>query len=143
VPRLPDPPRPTRGSVDLVKRLGKLRDDLEKLGAAVSSGKVAPNAIAQTLASAVDDVHQLFADLARQPDAGQSVRRSAASFLLDALTPRERQVADAVLNHGTTAIAAHALGMSEATLGHHRSNILHKLRATSFTQIARMLAEGS
>jgi DNA-binding NarL/FixJ family response regulator len=144
VAKIGKPADQTRDPATVVTALNILRADLETLASSVAAGQLAPNQVSASLAAAVDHVHQLLTDLARQPDsalATQSVRREATALLLEVLTPRERQVTNAVLNHGTTALAAHALGMSEATLGHHRSNILRKLRATNFTQIARMIAD--
>lgn len=124
--------------------LAQLGEDLAALRSAVQAGSMAPREVIAGLdrtAAQVTDVTKALA--AADPGSAAAMRSAAAAMVLDILTPRERQVAEAVLSHGTTARAAHAIGMSEATLGHHRSNILRKLKATNFAQIARLIAADS
>lgn len=107
----------------------------------MDQGELAPNAISERLGVIAGIVQALTLDLARTPGAyGGIADIEAAALIGQVLTPREREVAAAVLKHGTSARAAHALGMSQSTLGHHRSNILRKLGVSSFAQIASFVA---
>lgn len=106
----------------------------------MGAGALAPVAVGDKLDRLTEAVQAIMVELARACDGqGGSVRREAVAALADLLTPRERDVARSVLSHGTSALAAHALGMSQSTLGHHRSNILRKLGANSFAQVASLL----
>lgn len=130
-----DPP----GDTNPIAVLERLRAELHALRREVNDGMIAPKTVDHRLGLCVDHLHDALVALARQDGSGVA-RDDAAITLLDLLTPRERNVASAVINHGTTARAAHALGMTDATLGHHRSNILRKLRVSTFAQVARLIA---
>lgn len=133
--RLGDPP----GDTNPIAALERLRAELHALRREVTDGMIAPKAVDHRLGLCADHIHDALVALARQDGLGVA-RDTAATALLDLLTPRERDVASAVISHGTTARAAHALGMTDATLGHHRSNILRKLRVSTFAQVARLIA---
>jgi FixJ family two-component response regulator len=133
--------------VTLVSTLNDIREEMFALKQGVDAGLVAPTMIVSRLSDVIERTNTVISELSRLPDMSEAeqrgVRKQAAMALLDVLTPRERQVANAVLQHGTTARAAYALSMSEATLGHHRSNILRKLKVASFAQIAPLFALGA
>jgi DNA-binding NarL/FixJ family response regulator len=139
--------RTNEGGEAVVPILDVIRSELFALKQGVEGGSIAPTIIVSRLSDLVDRVQDAMSALSHLPDLTTEqrdvIRKQASISLLDALTPRERQVADAVLIHGTTARAAYALNMSEATLCHHRSNILRKLHAANFTQIARLFLNGA
>jgi DNA-binding NarL/FixJ family response regulator len=122
-------------------KLSQLRNDLCTLQSAVGAGDISPMATSIQLGQLVEAIQAMLAELAKAPDGDMAlIRGEASAALFDLLTPREREVAQAVLTYGTSVLAAHTLGMSTSTLGHHRSNILRKLGANSFAQVASILA---
>lgn len=120
--------------------LAALRQEIDALRRAVTKGELAPKAITQGLDRLAALVQALALSLSHGPGARGIAEVEAGAIVAQLLTPREREVAAAVLRHGTSARAAHALGMSQSTLGHHRSNILRKLGASSFAQMASLIA---
>lgn len=130
-----DPP----GDTNPIATLERLRAELHTLRCEIADGMIAPKAVDHRLGLCTDHLHEVLVALARLDGLGVA-RDAAATALLDLLTPRERDVANAVISRGTTARAAHALGITDATLGHHRSNILRKLGVSTFAQVARLIA---
>ncbi|WP_375401828.1 LuxR C-terminal-related transcriptional regulator [uncultured Sphingomonas sp.] len=127
-------------SASATGKLAQLRHELLALRNEVGAGALAPVAVTDKLDRLAEAVQDLLIELARTSDGQDGFARSeAAAALAELLTPREREVARAVLTHGTSALAAHALDMSQSTLGHHRSNILRKLGVNSFAQVAFLL----
>ena len=61
---------------------------------------------------------------------------------LEALSPRERQVADLVTDRRTNREIASALYLSEKTVETHLRNIFAKLGATSRVDVARIVERG-
>ncbi|HEY1917336.1 MAG TPA: response regulator transcription factor [Streptosporangiaceae bacterium] len=82
---------------------------------------------------------RLIAMVAGDPDA--AARRDQARSTLASLTPREREVAQAVGQGRSNAQIARQLHMSVATVKAHVSSLLVKLGATNRVQIALLLQE--
>ncbi len=88
--------------------------------------------------------HQDFLDLVRRAlEVEQELReaasaREAFAARLDALTPREREVLDMVVDGKTTAAIAYELGISAKTVEGHRGGISRKLNARSLAELVRM-----
>ncbi len=61
---------------------------------------------------------------------------------LDALTPREREVMDLVVEGHPNKVVAHNLGISSKTVELHRSRVMAKTQARSLTRLVRMLLNG-
>jgi RNA polymerase sigma factor (sigma-70 family) len=57
---------------------------------------------------------------------------------LDSLTPREREVLTLIIAGQLNKQIGAQLGMSEATVKVHRSQIMHKMRAKSLVELVRM-----
>jgi DNA-binding NarL/FixJ family response regulator len=69
-------------------------------------------------------------------ETGGAARRTQARELLDRLTDREREVADAIGRGHSNAEIAEALFMSVATVKAHVSRLLAKLELNNRVQIA-------
>ncbi|WP_321345508.1 response regulator [Breoghania sp.] len=70
--------------------------------------------------------------------AEQQVKSDVGS-LVESLTPRERQVAQAVMAGKQNKMIAHELGISMKTVEIHRHNAMEKLGATSAADLVRKL----
>jgi two-component system response regulator FixJ len=57
----------------------------------------------------------------------------------ETLTPRERDVAERVVDGYSSSAIAASLGISVRTVDHHRASILAKMQATSLPQLLRFL----
>jgi DNA-binding CsgD family transcriptional regulator len=105
--------------------------------------------VRETLAAAermMDELCDSGIDLARHPDAGSIVARSAVSALsggssaLDELTAREREVLELMVIGATNGAIAEQLVITEGTVKSHVKHILRKLGAVNRSQaIARYL----
>jgi DNA-binding CsgD family transcriptional regulator len=105
--------------------------------------------VRETLATAermMDELCDSGIDLARHPDAGSIVARSAVSALsggsavLDELTAREREVLELMVVGATNGAIAEQLVITEGTVKSHVKHILRKLGAVNRSQaIARYL----
>jgi two-component system, LuxR family, response regulator FixJ len=77
----------------------------------------------------------------------ESNRRGAEEAILakkvreryESLTPRERDVADRVVDGYSSSAIAASLGISVRTVDHHRASILAKMQATSLPQLLKFL----
>ena len=94
----------------------------------------------------MDELCDSGIDLARHPDAGSIVARSAVSALsggsaaLDELTAREREVLELMVVGATNGAIAEQLVITEGTVKSHVKHILRKLGAVNRSQaIARYL----
>jgi DNA-binding NarL/FixJ family response regulator len=76
-------------------------------------------------------------------DAGSAARRDQARRLLESLTPREREVADAIGHGRSNAEIGRELHMSVATVKAHVSRLLGKLGADNRVQIALLLQDAA
>jgi FixJ family two-component response regulator len=75
----------------------------------------------------------------------QSARYEAVRSLADNLTPREREVMEAVVKGLMNKQIAHELGISEITVKLHRGNVMRKMEVRSLAELVRkaeMLGEG-
>jgi FixJ family two-component response regulator len=86
----------------------------------------------QTLLDAVNKA--IASDLAKRGDA-LTTRENAALF--QTLTPRERQVMQAVVLGALNKQIAFDLGITEVTVKLHRSNVMKKMRAPFVTHLVR------
>ena len=57
---------------------------------------------------------------------------------VEALTPREREVMELIVEGHPNKVVAHRLGISERTIEIHRSRVMKKLGATSLPHLVRM-----
>ena len=64
--------------------------------------------------------------------------REALRALFDALTPREREVLDLVVQGQSNKAVANALGISAKTLEFHRARLMDKLHARSVTDLVKL-----
>jgi FixJ family two-component response regulator len=74
----------------------------------------------------------------------QSARYEAVRSLADNLTPREREVMEAVVKGLMNKQIAHELGISEITVKLHRGNVMRKMEVRSLAELVRkaeMLSE--
>lgn len=65
--------------------------------------------------------------------------RAELQKLWDALTPREREIAQRLSNGQANKVVAMDLGISERTVELHRAHIMQKLEARSLAQLVQML----
>lgn len=85
-----------------------------------------------------------LARLQRALDAvGGSVVAESGAHLLEALTDRERQIAEHLAKGRSNNQIAESLVVSVATVRSHVSNVLRKLRLTSRGEVARLLRGGA
>ncbi|QPC42655.1 response regulator transcription factor FixJ [Kaustia mangrovi] len=68
----------------------------------------------------------------------QEDSRAEIRTRLDTLTERERQVFDGLVAGHPNKIIAHDLGISPRTVEIYRANVMHKLEASSLSQVVRM-----
>ena len=73
---------------------------------------------------------------------GRRAEKAEALALLDALTPREREVLDRIAEGFTTRQIAKGLGLSPRTVESHRAAIGAKLGTTSQAEMTRLWLEG-
>lgn len=73
---------------------------------------------------------------------GRRAEKAEALALLDALTPREREVLDRIAEGFTTRQIAEGLGLSPRTVESHRAAIGAKLGTTSQAEMTRLWLEG-
>lgn len=73
---------------------------------------------------------------------GRRAEKAEALALLDALTPREREVLDRIAEGFTTRQVAEGLGLSPRTVESHRAAIGAKLGTTSQAEMTRLWLEG-
>jgi two-component system, LuxR family, response regulator FixJ len=85
----------------------------------------------------LDHIHEAF----RKNEAVRSRRKLRAEVAqrMDRLTPRERQVLDALLEGRENKELAARLGISPKTLGIHRARILEKMKAKTLADLVRMV----
>ncbi len=61
--------------------------------------------------------------------------------LLESLTPREREVMDAVVDGSSNREISAQLGVSTKTVEAHRARMMEKLQADSISELVRMVVE--
>jgi len=57
------------------------------------------------------------------------------------LSPRERELLDAIVQGNSTKIVADRLGISPRTVDHHRANLMEKMRAINVADLVRMAVQ--
>jgi DNA-binding NarL/FixJ family response regulator len=105
-----------------------------------ASGYVLKGVAGPELASIVRDVHagrdyitpELAASLLQDADRRGAVRPGP----LEALTPREREILQELSKGASNKVIARTLVLSEKTVKHHMTNILHKLRVRNRVEAA-------
>jgi len=99
----------------------------------------------EALARAIEDVSKgsayLSSRLSRSEVDACRKRATARDSTIASLTPREREVFELVVQGLTSAQIGDRLGTSPRTVETHRIRILHKLRAKSVLDLARIAAQ--
>ncbi|MFO7307009.1 MAG: response regulator FixJ [Pseudomonadota bacterium] len=112
-----------------------------------------PLAIAAMKAGAVDFLEKPFDDdvflaavrTALDRNAEEARRAAEANVLnerLAALSERERQVLDGLVDGKPNKVIAYELGISPRTVEIYRANVMAKMQATSLSQLVRMVLVG-
>lgn len=112
-----------------------------------------PLAIAAMKAGAVDFLEKPFDDdvflaavrTALDRNAEEARRAAEANALnerLAALSERERQVLDGLVDGKPNKVIAYELGISPRTVEIYRANVMAKMQATSLSQLVRMVLVG-
>jgi RNA polymerase sigma factor (sigma-70 family) len=83
----------------------------------------------------IDAIHSAFERASRTHQLGK--RRELFKEMLDRLTPREREVLDALVRGQSNRVIAKSLGIRERTVEAHRSGIMRKLDAHSIVDVVR------
>ena len=84
----------------------------------------------------VDKIHRAMEENARIRDAAAA--RDDIVARIDSLTPRERQVMEAVVAGKANKVIAAELGVSQRTVEIHRAHAMQKMRADSLAQLVHM-----
>lgn len=71
-------------------------------------------------------------------DAGRQSERAELAGRLAQLTPREREVFDAIVQGDSNKAAARRLGISPRTVEIYRANVMGKMQAHSLSELVRM-----
>jgi DNA-binding NarL/FixJ family response regulator len=108
--------------------------------ALVDARQVATDLLATSLTRDIDTLASQTHLYVRLPGPGGSEAQASAPDLpgTPALTPREREVLDALLSGATYAQIAHRLFISEKTVSTHVSNLLKKTGTTSRIELAAL-----
>ena len=69
------------------------------------------------------------------------LEREAIRERLTALSPRESELLDAIVQGKSTKLIADALGISARTVDHHRANLMAKMHAINVADLVRMAVE--
>ena len=70
----------------------------------------------------------------------KSVKRQALETLLQAITPRQREVLELMVRGKPNKVIAAELGISERTVELHRARVLHAMGVQSATELAYLIA---
>lgn len=71
------------------------------------------------------------------------LQRESIRERLSALSPRESELLDAIVQGKSTKLIADALGISARTVDHHRANLMAKMHAINVADLVRMAVEGN
>jgi len=71
----------------------------------------------------------------------RALERESIRERLAALSPRERELLDAIVQGKSTKLIADALGISARTVDHHRANLMAKMHAINVADLVRMAVE--
>lgn len=85
----------------------------------------------------VDKIHRAMEQDARTKTVA-SARRSVAARI-DTLTPREREVMEAVVSGKANKVIALDLGVSQRTVELHRAHVMQKMGAESLAELVQMV----
>jgi FixJ family two-component response regulator len=85
----------------------------------------------------LDKIHRAMEENARARAAAQALHDTVAR--VESLTPRERQVLDAVVAGKANKVIAADLGVSQRTVEIHRAHVMRKMQADSTAQLVRMV----
>lgn len=107
-----------------------------------------PLAVAAMKAGVADFIEKPFEDeallqavrmaLQSRPDSRHQKERSELNERLGQLTPREREVFDAIVQGDSNKAAALRLGISPRTVEIYRANVMTKMQAHSLSELVRM-----
>ncbi len=133
--------------IELLRRLRELRADLPVV-MMTGHGDV-PTAIRALKGGASDFIEKPFKEKALLDAVGEAIEagrqvgarkaeRAAIVERLATLTPREREVLDALVAGRPNKIIAHDLGMSPRTVEVHRARVMHKAGAKSLSELVRL-----
>jgi two-component system response regulator FixJ len=87
----------------------------------------------EALKTAVREALSKDASTREQVSEAESIRARLAN-----LSPRERELLDAIVQGNSTKMIADALGISARTVDHHRANLMAKMHATNVADLVRM-----
>ena len=71
----------------------------------------------------------------------KETQRVAVHSRLARLSPRERELLDAIIAGNSTKMVADRLGISARTVDHHRASLMEKMQATNVADLVRMSVE--
>jgi two-component system, LuxR family, response regulator FixJ len=74
----------------------------------------------------------------RRDAAAMVVERADVRTRIASLSPRERELLDAIVMGSSTKMIADRLGISPRTVDHHRANLMEKMRAANVADLVRM-----
>jgi len=109
-----------------------------------------PMAVQAVKAGALDFIQKPFHDqdlidkIQRAVEGSADARDAEASRLdvaarVDSLTPREREVLEAVVSGMANKVIAGELGVSQRTVEIHRANVMRKMKADSVAELVRLV----
>jgi two-component system response regulator FixJ len=70
--------------------------------------------------------------------AAMEAERADVRTRITSLSPRERELLDAIVLGSSTKMIADRLGISPRTVDHHRANLMEKMRAANVADLVRM-----
>jgi two-component system response regulator FixJ len=141
---------PAMSGLDLLRRLGNRRESFPVI---VLTGQAdVATAVDAIKLGAVDFIEKPFDQetllgatrgVLRRLAAASDARRLRADYTarLATLAPREREVLEGLIAGGSNKAVAHDLGISPRTVDIHRSKIMMKMRADSFSDLIRMVVQ--
>jgi len=75
------------------------------------------------------------------PSGSAIAERQAVRGRIAQLSPRERELLDAIVRGNSTKMIANRLNISARTVDHHRANLMDKMRASNVADLVRMAME--
>lgn len=142
---------PGMSGLELQRRISRDCDDLPII--IITGHADVPMAIEAMKNGAFDFIekpfnNQVLVDLVQkaiQKSLGKAKKRALKETheqRLSALTPRERQVLEQIVNGETNKVAARNLGISQKTVEAHRARVLKKLSVRSLADLVRISRPG-